>query len=278
MKKKRRIKWKNVLIVIITPMIIIGGVLMYFNGYLKSDDIKENTLKDTTSVNDDNVIDETTSVLKSAPLDNDEFNTLSDGEYLTSTGHTLEIIDGLAYVDGNLIVNKTYSLSENYLPTNLYQNITSDRCVNCLDKEVMQSFKLMQSDARSVGLDLYLSSGYRSYKYQDGLYNRYVLVDGIDGADTYSARPGHSEHQTGLCFDLNEVADSFATTDEGRWVNDNAHLYGFVIRYPKGKEDITGYKYEAWHLRYVGKELAEKLYNNGNWITIEEYYGLSSKY
>jgi D-alanyl-D-alanine carboxypeptidase len=97
-------------------------------------------------------------------------------------------------------------------------------------------------------------------------------------ADTYSARPGHSEHQTGLCFDLNSIDDSFAYTNEGKWVNNNAHLYGFIIRYPKGKESITGYQYESWHLRYVGKDLANKLYNDGNWLTMEEYYGLSSKY
>ena len=77
---------------------------------------------------------------------------------------------------------------------------------------------------------------------------------------------------------MNTIDDSFAKTDEGKWINKNAYLYGFIIRYPKGKEDITGYQYESWHLRYVGTELAKKLYNDGDWITMEEYYGLSSKY
>ena len=90
--------------------------------------------------------------------------------------------------------------------------------------------------------------------------------------------PGNSEHQTGLCFDLNSIDDSFGDTVEGRWVNDNCYKYGFCIRFPKGKDAYTGYQYESWHLRYVGKDLAEKLYNNGNWISLEEYFGITSEY
>ena len=101
---------------------------------------------------------------------------------------------------------------------------------------------------------------------------------GSEAADKYSARAGHSEHQTGYCFDLNTIDDSFAFTNEGKWVDNNAYLYGFIIRYPKGKEELTGYQYESWHLRYVGKDLAKVLYNNGDWITMEEYFGLTSKY
>ena len=97
-------------------------------------------------------------------------------------------------------------------------------------------------------------------------------------ADTYSSRPGNSEHQTGLCFDLNSIEDSFQYTSEGKWVNDNCYKYGFCIRFPKGKDAYTGYQYESWHLRYVGTELAEKLYNNGDWISLEEYFGITSEY
>ena len=241
------------------------------NGKLDDDEVVD--------LENDDIVDEVVdNKLPSAPLNSREFLNLEDGEYLTNNGHILKIENGISYVDNILIVNKTYSLPANYKPANPEQVITSERCNNCIDKEVMSAFKLMKSDAASVGLNIYISSGYRSYSYQEGLYNRYTAVDGIDGADTYSARPGHSEHQTGLCFDLNEVDDTFIYTDEGKWVNNNAHLYGFVIRYPKGKEDITGYKYESWHLRYVGKDLAKKLYNDGNWLTVEEYYGLSSNY
>lgn len=245
---------------------------------------KDNTIKDNHQDNitpDNNPLNEEQEVnntLESAPKNNSEFQTLEDGEYLTEKGYTLTIKNGIAYIDNHLIVNKTYSLPEDYKPVNSYEEVTTDRCINCLEKEVMSAFKLMQADASSIGLNIYIASGYRSYNYQNTLYNNYSAVSGQVGADTYSARPGHSEHQTGLCFDLNSVDASFANTSEGIWINNNAHLYGFIIRYPQDKESITGYMYESWHLRYVGIDLASKLYNNGDWITLEEYYGLSSSY
>lgn len=299
--KRVKIKWDRVLLIIVFPIIIIGGVIMGYNLLFDentSRDNDENIENGTNNWNDEKLNNDTTDdkendednekdndnedldfELESAPVNSSEYKNSNDGEYLTSKGYKLKIENGIAYIDGFMIVNKTYSLPRSYQPLNPYQAIDNQgRCNSCIDKEVMQAFKLMQSDANSIGLNLYISSGYRSYSYQEGLYNSYSAVDGIEGADTYSARPGHSEHQTGLCFDLNEISDVFANTDEGKWVNDNAHLYGFIIRYPKGKSNITGYKYESWHLRYVGKSLAEKLYNNGNWITMEEYYGLTSTY
>lgn len=237
-----------------------------------------NTKEDNNIDNTKEKDEEVTNTLEKTPQNNEEYKNLQDGEYITEKGYTLTIKNGIAYIDDILIVNKTYSLPQDYKPTNTYQEIENESCINCLDKEVMTAFKLMQSDAKSLGLNIYLSSGYRSYNYQNRLYNNYTAVSGQAGADTYSARPGYSEHQTGLCFDLNEVASSFATTNEGIWVQNNAHLYGFIIRYPEGKENITGYMYESWHLRYVGKELASKLYNNSNWITLEEYFGISSSY
>lgn len=259
-------------------MIIIGGIFMYYSYGFKNDNKISEKKDDAMLENSDDYIEGANSDLEKAPLNGEEYKNLIDGEYLTDKGYTLTVEDGVAYIDGHVIVNKTYSLPADYKPNNPEKTITDERCNNCIDKEVMSAFKLMQSDATSIGLNIYISSGYRSYSYQEGLYNRYSAVDGIEGADTYSARPGHSEHQSGLCFDLNTINDSFAYTSEGKWINDNAYLYGFVIRYPKGKEGVTGYQYESWHLRYVGKELATILYNNGNWITIEEYYGLSSSY
>lgn len=187
----------------------------------------------------------------------------------------IENKDGVTYVDGILIVNKTYSLPATYKAPNSQEY---EYCVNCLTKETIDSFNEMKADSQSIGLNLYISSGYRSYTYQEKLYNNYVSQDGKEQADTYSARPGHSEHQTGLAFDLNTIDDSFANTPEGQWVKDNCYKYGFIIRYPKGKEKETGYQYESWHLRYVGKDLALKLYNNGNWITLEEHFNLTSEY
>lgn len=184
--------------------------------------------------------------------------------FTTSKGFKGEVIDGITYIDGILIANKTYSLPSDY--------------GNGLASITQSAFNKMNADAKSLGLNLWIASGYRSYWTQNTLYNNYVAADGKEEADTYSARPGYSEHQTGLAFDLNSVESSFANTDEGKWVKDNCYRYGLIIRYPKGKENITGYMYEPWHLRYVGVELATKLYNNGDWITLEEYFGVDSKY
>ena len=127
-------------------------------------------------------------------------------------------------------------------------------------------------------LNLFISSGFRSFERQQELYTMYTSKDGQEMADIYSARPGHSEHQSGLCFDLNGTNSNFLETETGKWVNENAYKYGFILRYPKDKQSYTGYNFEAWHFRYVGVSLATTLYNNGNWISLEEYLGIDSKY
>lgn len=184
--------------------------------------------------------------------------------FTTNKGYTAKVINGITYIDGILIANKTYSLPSSY--------------GSGLTKETQSAFNKMDADATALGLNLYISSGYRSYYDQKYIYNNYVAIDGKAKADTYSARAGHSEHQTGLAFDLNSIDDSFTNTAEGKWVHDNCYKYGLILRYPKGKDNITGYMHESWHLRYVGVDLATKLYNNGDWITLEEYFGITSKY
>ncbi len=279
-RKKKKAKWRMVLMIVIFLILILGGSITIIKT-LKNND---NNNKVPTTKNIPTKTDETTNEkktnanLEKAPKNNQDFLNLEDGEYLTEKGYTLKIQDKVAYIDNHIIVNKTYSVPSNYEPKNTENPVTGERCNNCLEKEVMESFRLMQSDAASLGLNIYIASGYRSYIYQDKLYNNYVSISGKELADTYSARPGHSEHQTGFCFDLNSVDDSFANTNEGKWINENADLYGFIIRYPKAKESITGYQYESWHLRYVGKELANKLHQDGVWLTLEEYYGISSSY
>jgi len=184
--------------------------------------------------------------------------------FKTSKGYNAVVKNGVTYIDGILIANKSYSLPSNY--------------GNGLTSETLKAFNLMKADSQVLGLNLYISSGYRSYYDQRYIYNGYVNRDGQAAADRYSARAGHSEHQTGLAFDLNTINASFANTPEGKWVADNCYKYGLILRYPKGKEEITGYMYESWHLRYVGVDLATKLYNDGNWLTLEEYFGIDSKY
>ena len=170
--------------------------------------------------------------------------------------------EGLTYIDGILVVNKTYALPSDYNPG--------------VDPDAQAAFDKMQAAAAAEGLNIYISSGFRSYDYQSGLYDRYVKRSGKAEADRYSARPGHSEHQTGLAFDLNSIDMTFADTDECAWVNEHCAEYGFIIRYPQGSESITGYMYEPWHLRYLGTENAKKVYDSG--LTLEEYLGIDSKY
>lgn len=182
----------------------------------------------------------------------------------TSTkGYVIEERDGCTYVDGILVANKTYSLPSDYGPGEL-----TDECYD--------AFKKMESDAADEGLDLYIGSGFRSYWTQDSLYNRYCAQDGQAAADTYSARPGHSEHQTGLALDLNDISDSFGETAEGKWVAAHCYEYGFIIRYPADKVAVTGYMYEPWHIRYLGVDTATKVYNSG--LCLEEYLGIDSQY
>lgn len=180
------------------------------------------------------------------------------------------------YAEGGvLVVNKTYPLPSDYVPDDLVK-IGWDDEVGYVTSETGEAFKKMQADAYEEGLNLYLASGYRSYSLQSNLYNRYVSRDGKEAADKYSARPGYSEHQSGLAFDLNSIDESFAYTDEGKWVAEHCHEYGFIIRYPADKEDKTGYMYEPWHLRYLGVGLATDIHDTG--LCLEEYFGLTSEY
>ena len=175
----------------------------------------------------------------------------------------LEVIDGATYIHGILIANKTYALPKTYNPGGL-------------TKETMDAFNELKAAGTQAGLEYKIVSGFRSYEEQDTLYHNYVNRDGKAEADTYSARPGHSEHQTGLAMDLNCAGKAFHDTPEAKWLAENCWKYGFIIRFPKGKEDKTGYMYESWHIRYVGKDWAKKIYDSG--LCLEEYFGIESKY
>lgn len=178
-------------------------------------------------------------------------------------------------IDTNyVLVNKFYYLEENYVPQNL-EEIDSTYAVygRKLINVARISFEFLAKKAKEEGYNIRAASTYRSYSYQTNLYNNYVKQDGVSKADKYSARAGFSEHQTGLAVDVdNKVSNfnNFENTKEYRWMLENAHKYGFILRYPKGKEDITGYMYEPWHYRYVGVEIATFIHQNN--ITYEEYY------
>ena len=173
-----------------------------------------------------------------------------------------------------ILVNKYNYLTKDYVPKNL-ENVSLQyaRSGMQLVDYVKNAFEKMAKDAKKEGLSLIVTSGYRSYSYQNELYNGYVKLDGQKDADTYSARAGFSEHQTGLAADIYNGKTSYTTfeqTKEFNWMQENAHKYGFILRYPKDKEHITGYKYESWHYRYVGEKIAKYIKENN--ITYEEYY------
>ncbi len=173
---------------------------------------------------------------------------------------------------------KTYAPSDLVVPTiPLRSNITST------EKQVRQpmaaALETMVAAAKTEGIGLNLQSGYRSYSFQVSLYNRYVQQQGKAVADTQSARPGYSEHQTGLAADLGSVShpecdveECFGTTPEGKWLAANAYKYGFIIRYPQGLQNVTGYIYEPWHIRYIGVDLATEMHNTGV-LTLEDFFG-----
>lgn len=186
----------------------------------------------------------------------------SDNSKAEETKHKIEQSNGMTFVDGILIVNKTYSLPSDYAPgvSTIAQN----------------AFDEMAAAAAQDGITLFVNSSYRSYQDQESLYNSYAAERGTEAADEVSSRPGHSEHQTGLTFDVNTTEDSFAGTPEANWLAKHCAEYGFIIRYPEGKEDKTGYVYEPWHIRYLGKEKAQAVTKSG--LCLEEYLGVTSDY
>lgn len=166
----------------------------------------------------------------------------------------------------SVIVNKKHPLSPlEYAPTDL-TDIGSQRMSN----EPVEAIRRMQLDA-GPNISLVPASGYRSYETQTSLYNSYVSQYGQKAADTFSARPGYSEHQTGLAMDFSPIDRSFENTAQFNWLQQNAHDYGFILRYPNGKTGITGYIYEPWHWRYVGIEVAKDM-KQKNTNALEEYF------
>lgn len=173
------------------------------------------------------------------------------------------------------LVNKYNYLKKDYIPNNLV-NVTGKyaRDKAQLVDIAYDNFVKMADAARKENLTIKITTGYRSYNFQSTLYNNYVKADGVKNADTYSARPGYSEHQLGYSADLTNAKNvsfgNFENTNEYKWLQKNAHKFGFIMRYPKDKEYITGYMFESWHYRYVGVDIATYIYENN--ITYEEYY------
>jgi D-alanyl-D-alanine carboxypeptidase len=214
---------------------------------------------------------------KTITIDNEKQDTKAENN---EAKLTKDKVDNIAQKDYRLLlVNKNYPLDSTFKPNELVPpNVKRIGSVSLENRKMsIEAAKALESmffDAKKDKINLILVSAYRSYESQADVYERKVETDGATEASKYVAKEGSSEHQTGLAVDVNsspyyDLAEDFEKTKEGKWVADNAHKYGFVIRYLKGKSDITGYNYEPWHLRYVGTDAAKYMFDNN--LCLEEY-------
>lgn len=198
--------------------------------------------------------------------------------YVNSNAYKEDYVDYVkSKIDSplNVLANK-WNFLDSYEPKDLVavdNKYGLNRYNQELRKETYEAFIKMYDAAKKDNVSMYITSAYRGYDYQVSVYNGYLRKDSQEKVDTYSSRPGHSDHQTGNAVDIlsNKYDfDTFESSDAFKWLNANAYKYGFILRFPKGKEDITGYMYESWHYRYVGEEVAKYIKNNN--LTYEEYY------
>ncbi len=173
-----------------------------------------------------------------------------------------------------MIVNKYHFLDKDYAPEDIIKtSLTYSYENNSLNETTCLAYQEMAEAAKLDGYTILIISSYRNYQSQEDLWNGRKALYGTRKADEYAARAGHSEHQTGYAVDVGDFYDGddkFGETESYKWMINNSYKYGFILRYPKEKENITGYSYEPWHYRYVGKEIAKIIYDEQ--ITFDEYY------
>lgn len=201
---------------------------------------------------------------------------------------TPEVVEQYDFDSGDsllILANKAHPLKEGYEPSDLVHldGIYKTQDSWMLRKPCKEAVAEMFEAAKNDGVTLEVGSAYRSAAYQASLWQSYANQYGADRADRISSRPGHSDHQTGLCIDVVEnngamdginYCTEFEDSKSGKWLYEHGHEYGFILRYPKGKEDITGYNYEPWHYRYIGKDYATKMYEISPDLTFEEYFNV----
>lgn len=295
-KRKIKIKKKNMLIFILIIIISIFLLTKWINLLTKSlkEPKKNQTIKEKNTSSNNSI--DLKNLKQQIDYYNEDFQKryekykksnkeLSDIQVIKEVNMHLDLeqykdTEEAKYQNTEkILVNKHYFLAKDYVPNNL-ETISNKYALSgmkLVDK-AKDSFEKMAKEAEKQDLSIVAMSSYRSYNYQVNLYNRYVKKDGKEKADTYSGRPGHSEHQTGLAVDVyNKKEDytNFEKTNEYKWMKKHAHEYGFILRFPKDKEKETGYQFESWHYRYVGKEIAEYIKNNN--ISFEEYYATKIK-
>lgn len=250
---------KKLLITFIVMLIFLAGLI----GFIL---VKDGNI--TSSTKETSVVEETSEPEQTATPEA-TIDPESDPRF-TSTDSVL------------IIANKKHKLPDGYEPSDLTLLTVPTAYGDVYMKaEAAQAMSNMIAAANAEGVYPVVTTAYRDYAFQETLYNGYVESDGVEAADTYSSRPGYSDHQTGLAADIScesngySLNTEFENTAEGQWLAQHAHEYGFVMRYPNGKEAVTGYTYEPWHFRYIGVEEATNLYNSDPNMTMEEYYGIA---
>lgn len=310
-QKKRKLNRRKKIIILVMSVSLVLGVLLVGGGIIVGQIFKKNepqpAVEETTTV-----IEETTKPVEKVITPEMEAK-LADYTAVLSTikqvniseygqEHQSIITTLIAEIENLLLEKKVESLEEK-INTLAYEvdrfhiesgngdlfyqrGILIANKVHCLPSDfypgesplARAGFEKMASEAAEQGINLYDFSTFRSYGTQSSLYDRYVAADGEAAASRYSAKPGCSEHQTGLAFDIGGDDRSrwaevtFDGTVEAEWLANNAHRFGFILRYPEGKEDITGYMHESWHYRFVG-DIAPRIKESGV-STLEEYLGL----
>ena len=241
-----------------------------------------------SSISTENRLPDSSSSLKTSADTSEEMEEEKGEEETDQHIAEIEQETGLHVVDNpesmHVYVNKKRKLPDGYEPPDLVvpdvlHRYDAGHMETHMREEAAHALEDLFGEAHEEGFDLMTISGYRSYDRQNTIYTNQVTTNGEEYANKYSARPGTSEHQTGLSMDVRYADDSkdskleqsFGDTETGKWLAQHASDYGFVIRYPKGKEEVTGYSYEPWHIRYVGKELSEELFKEN--LTLEEYFG-----
>lgn len=293
-KEEPSMKVRKAILSLIIIVILIGIVYVIVDTQLTKKETKTDIGLDSSQLIDNEINspndtkdNETATDIPENPADetSDDEGSLSNNdeeeEKVANGGSNVD--DATNTESVAVLVNQMFSLPENFEPTDLVypdvRFIFEEKIEKrMLRKEAAEALEKMFEAAEKDGIYLAGVSGYRSHATQQQLFNYYVDRDGYEQAKTYSAVPGTSEHETGLAIDVSgstgkcAAQDCFADTVEAVWIAENSAAYGFIVRYPKGKEEITGYKYEPWHLRYVGVEAAQEIFDKG--ITLEEYYNL----
>lgn len=279
-------------------LLSIAGITLLLTGcdFSKIPYVNNNQKEETTQTDEQ----------ENEPIVDQENNGQSDSTEEESTqdqqipeGPTLEAIyfNDVKEVNGKQViqnplnvlalVNKMFALPDSYNPTDLVKpNVSFSFGDQTIEKSLMRqeaaiALEKMFVEAKASGIELYAVSGYRSYERQRVIFDAEVKKSGEERAAQVVAIPGNSEHQSGLAMDISaksanlSLTESFGETTEGKWLAANAHKYGFILRYPKGKESITGYQYEPWHFRYVGVDAAQTIFEKN--ITLEEYFDIVEK-